>query len=173
MNKHGQESEIWSNWQRLKEKEKSRQLRILERVKKRKPDFSQISEIHESVFGQFDCLSCANCCKTARPTFNRTDIRRIARHMGYTEGELEKAYLQEDAQGDFVPRTMPCPFLESNNDCRIYDVRPASCRSFPHTDVRDAWNRSKHMAATAQVCPAAFAIIQRLAQISGLGIQGW
>lgn len=163
-----QPSAIWVDWSRLKEKEAGAQLRILEKIKKRKPDFGQILKIHAEVFTEFDCLTCANCCKTARPTFNRTDVKRIARYLGMKEGELEAQYLLADAEGDFVPKEMPCPFLQPDHTCQIYEARPASCRSFPHTDVRDAWNRPKHMARTAQVCPAAFAIIQKMDRSAGL-----
>lgn len=79
-------------------------------------------------------------------------------------GELEKQYLKADADGDFVPQSRPCPFIEPDNRCRVYEARPKSCRGFPHTDNPEAWERHQRMAGNAAACPAAFAIVEKFRQ---------
>ena len=155
--------EIFSDWQSNRQKVKGPYLRLLQKVKKRKPDFNQLVAIHEEVFKEVDCLKCANCCKTAHPIFSRTDIKRISSYMGTTESAFELQYLQADNEGDYFPKAMPCPFLADDNNCRIYDVRPKSCRSFPHTDSKDGWERPEWMAKNTISCPAAFEIVKRIA----------
>ena len=76
--------------------------------------------------------------------------------------EFESQYLRIDEDNDWVLKQLPCPFLGGDNRCAIYEHRPKACREFPHT------NRSKfhQIASLTQkniaICPAAFAIVERL-----------
>lgn len=56
-----------------------------------------------------------------------------------------------------------CIFLESDNKCGIYDVRPTQCRTYPYwpgvMESSKTWNEEKPMCEgidneTAPVCPA-------------------
>lgn len=134
---------------------------FLRRFSKSLPSGKVISEAHHSVFDSFDCLQCANCCKNSSPVFSRTDIGRIASFLRLSAADFEIQYLKSDAEGDFIPREKPCPFLDEMNYCRVYEVRPRSCRSFPHTDQPEAWTRHARMAGNARACPAAFAIVEK------------
>lgn len=125
------------------------------------PNYRVLAEEHEAVFSGFDCLQCASCCKNSSPVFNRTDISRIAAFLGMKPSELEQKHLRADEDGDFVPKSRPCPFLLDNNHCEVYEVRPKSCRGFPHTDNPEAWERASLMAGNAAACPAAFAIVEK------------
>ena len=139
---------------------------FLKRFSASLPAHRVLAREHDIVFSEFDCLQCASCCKNSSPVFNRTDISRIAAFLGTKPAELELRYLQADADGDFVPRTKPCPFLGEDNRCDVYEVRPKSCRGFPHTDNPDAWERHKLMAGNAAACPAAFAIVEKFRKFS-------
>ena len=53
-------------------------------------------------------------------------------------------------------------FLESDNKCFIYDVRPKACREFPHTDRKKFQQISDLTLKNVAVCPAAFTIVEEM-----------
>ena len=83
--------------------------------------------LHHEAFKKIDCLDCAACCKNYSPRFKQQDIKRIARSLNMKERDFELTYLVSDEDHDFVLQSKPCPFLEKDNKCQIYDVRPSDC----------------------------------------------
>lgn len=135
---------------------------FLQRFARQKPDINRLLTLHEQTFAKVDCLACGNCCKTAHPIFTRTDTARIAQYLGIKTTDLEKQFLTADAEGDLVPNQLPCPFLNNDNTCQVYEVRPKSCRSYPHTDAREGWERPALLAKNTLTCPAAFHIVEEI-----------
>ena len=90
--------------------------------------------LHEEVFEETDCLSCANCCRSLGPRITDRDIERIASAKRMKHHEVVSTYLRIDEDNDYVFKNMPCPFLEADNYCSIYEDRPKACREYPHTD---------------------------------------
>lgn len=134
------------------------------RLKKRPPANidEEVVDLDQQVFAGIDCLQCANCCKTISPVFKDRDIDRIAKHLRMRPGEFTASYLYLDDEGDFVLKSSPCPFLESDNKCSIYEVRPFACRSYPHTatlPVRKSWEL---VIKNSAVCPAVYEITELL-----------
>lgn len=106
---------------------------------------------------RFECTQCGNCC-TGAPGFvwvNEEEIGAIARMLG--EPDLEKfeqlfvrqvknrKSLVEFPNGD-------CVFFDSEQrHCRVYDVRPRQCRTWPFWDSNiktpQAWKE------TCEICP--------------------
>ena len=93
-----------------KQKENRQFFQQLKKDRKRNLD-EAFQEMHEEVFEEIDCLSCANCCKTTSPRFISKDIDRIARHLRQKPGEFVEQYLHIDEDGDYVLNQAPCPFL--------------------------------------------------------------
>ena len=106
-----------------------------------------------------DCLSCANCCKTTSPIFRDADIRRISKHLRIKEGKFISDYLRMDEEQDYVLKSSPCSFLESDNTCSIYDVRPLACREYPHTDRKNMYQVLEITAENSLICPAVARIV--------------
>ena len=119
-------------------------------------------ELHEAEFEKTDCLECANCCKTTGPLFTSKDIERIAKHFRLRPGEFIGQYLQLDEDGDYVLQKLPCSFLDTENHCIIYDIRPKACREFPHTDRKKFHQISQLTLKNVTVCPAAFNIVEEM-----------
>lgn len=138
--------------------------KYLKKVKKRKPkQLDQImGSLHQEVFQEIDCLSCANCCKTTGPLFIPSDIKRISKRLKMRPNEFETNYLKVDEDGDKVLRQLPCPFLGADNYCSIYADRPKACREFPHTDRIKFHQLTEITAKNVAVCPAVFAMMERL-----------
>ena len=121
-----------------------------------------IHGLHEEVFAKTDCLNCANCCKTTGPLWSERDKERVAKHLRLKTGDFESAYLQLDEDGDWVLRQLPCPFLEADNACAIYDIRPKACREYPHTNRAKQAQILDLTQKNALICPAVGEIVARM-----------
>lgn len=121
--------------------------------------------LHEEVFEEIDCLTCANCCKTTSPIFYDTDIERLAKSLRIKAVDFAAKYLKVDEDGDQVLQSSPCPFLDSDNYCSVYDARPKACREYPHTDRKKMVQILELTHKNTQVCPAVFEIVDRLRKI--------
>ena len=137
----------------------------LKKADPRKLD-NEFHRLHDEVFQEIDCLTCANCCKTTSPIFYPTDIERAAKALRMKPGEFMDQYLRVDEDKDFVLKSAPCPFLGDDNYCRIYDDRPKACREYPHTDRKKMVQIMDLTAKNTQVCPAVFEMVERLKKIN-------
>lgn len=119
---------------------------------------------HDAVFERTDCLQCANCCKTTSPIFYQHDIERAAKGLGIKPGNFLQTYLEMDEEGDFVLTQAPCPFLEPDNRCGIYEHRPTACREYPHTNRKNMRQILSLTFRNTLVCPAVLEITERVKQ---------
>ncbi|MBS1682824.1 MAG: YkgJ family cysteine cluster protein [Bacteroidetes bacterium] len=119
-------------------------------------------QAHQEVFEEIDCLTCANCCKTTSPIFYQTDIERIAKFLKIKPGDFVTEYLRVDEDKDYVLKTSPCPFLDSENYCTVYSARPKACREYPHTDRKKMVQITELTYKNTLVCPAVLAMVERL-----------
>lgn len=122
-------------------------------------------QMHEEVFEELDCLTCANCCKTTSPIFYQTDIERVAKALRMKPGDFIETYLRVDEDNDFVLKSAPCPFLDSENYCTVYDSRPRACREYPHTDRKKMIQITELTFKNTLVCPAVLEMVERLKRI--------
>lgn len=137
----------------------------LKRKDARKVD-DAFHRVHEEVFEEIDCLTCANCCKTTSPIFYQTDIERAAKSLRMKPGEFIERFLRIDEDKDYVLKSAPCPFLDADNYCKIYADRPKACREYPHTDRKKMVQIMELTAKNTQVCPAVFEMVERLKKIN-------
>lgn len=121
-----------------------------------------MQDLHEEEFERTDCLECANCCKTTGPLFTDKDIERIAKYLKLKPQQFVAQYLRLDEDNDHVLQQLPCTFLDAENYCMIYDVRPKACREFPHTDRKKFQQISNLTLKNVAVCPAAFRIVENM-----------
>ena len=121
--------------------------------------------MHDEVFEETDCLTCANCCKTTSPVFYSTDIERMAKALRMKPGDFTEKYLRIDEDKDYVLRQAPCPFLGSDNYCSVYEARPTACREYPHTDRKRMEQILDLTYRNTIVCPAVLEITERLKKV--------
>ncbi|QWX84328.1 YkgJ family cysteine cluster protein [Cellulophaga sp. HaHaR_3_176] len=134
------------------------------KLKKKPPknlDYT-MQELHEDEFERTDCLTCANCCKTTGPLFTNSDVERIAKSFRQKPQQFIEQYLRIDEENDYVLQQVPCTFLDADNYCSIYDVRPKACREFPHTDRKKFQQISNLTIKNVAICPAAFNIVEEM-----------
>ena len=121
--------------------------------------------LHDEVFEEMDCLTCANCCKTTGPIFYQTDIERVAKSLRLKPGEFIEQYLRIDEDKDYVLKSSPCPFLDGDNYCKVYDSRPKACREYPHTNRKKMVQIMDLTYKNTLVCPAVLEMVERLKKI--------
>jgi uncharacterized protein len=148
-----------------KEQENRKFLSRLRKKDSRKVD-DMFHSVHYEVFEEVDCLKCANCCKTTSPIFYQNDIERLAKALRIKPGDFIETYLKIDEDGDHVLESSPCPFLDHENYCKVYDDRPKACREYPHTDRKKIVQITDLTLKNSLVCPAVFEMLERLRAIA-------
>jgi len=123
--------------------------------------------VHDQVFEEIDCLTCANCCKTTSPIFYQTDIERVAKSLRMKPGDFIETYLRIDEDKDYVLKSSPCPFLDSDNYCKVYAERPKACREYPHTNRKKMVQIMDLTHKNTLVCPAVLEMVERLRKVIG------
>lgn len=150
-----------------KAKSQSRENRELLNKLKRKPPRHLddiFHEAHDNAFEEIDCLACANCCKTTSPIFYEKDIDRLAKRLRIKPGEFIDKYLRIDEDKDYVLQKAPCPFLDHENYCMVYEDRPTACREYPHTDRKNMHQILDLTYKNTLVCPAVLQIMEEIKQ---------
>jgi Fe-S-cluster containining protein len=143
-------------------KEHEEELKVfLKRVIKKKPRNldDKFQDAHEKAFEKIDCMDCGNCCKTTSPIFRDIDVKRIAKKFKCSTKEFENNYLQRDEDDDLVLKTAPCTFLDEDNSCSIYDMRPQACREYPHTNRKKVVQVMELTEKNMLICPAVSRIL--------------
>lgn len=125
-----------------------------------------IHDLHDDVFDEIDCLACANCCRSLGPRLTDKDIEKMASATRSKPSEVVEQYLRIDEDGDYVFRSMPCPFLMEDNYCMIYENRPKACREYPHTDRKRFYQIHSLTVKNAETCPAVFELLERFRKLS-------
>lgn len=125
---------------------------------------AMLAEKEREVWQETDCLTCANCCKTMTPTFNKQDLKRISAHFNMTVEEFQKKWLRKERGGDrdWLNKTEPCQFLNlKDNKCSIYAIRPADCAGFPHLSkkFKDFVHIHKQ---NVEYCPATYRLVEKM-----------
>src|ERR1035437_1527791 len=134
------------------------------KLKRKKP--KQLDDIthqlHDKVSDQFDCLTCANCCKSIGPRITDKDIERIAHKLKMKEVDFIARYLRIEDDQWYIFKESPCPFLLPDNYCLIYEFRPKACREYPHTDRRRFYLLLDLTMLNRELCPIVYEVVERL-----------
>lgn len=139
--------------------------KLVSRIQRKPKRHAQAQEVHDAVFEEIDCLSCANCCKSIPPIVSQRDAKRIAKRLQISKTEFLDKYTTTDEDGDMVINASPCPFLESDNKCRIYEDRPAACKAYPHSGDFDFYKNLSLHKRNMKYCPGLMEIVKRMASL--------
>ena len=148
----------------LTDKTRTETAAFLKKLKKKKPknldDF--VHGLHIDAFSQFNCLDCANCCKTIGPRLTNKDIDQLAKHFKIRPSEFLEQYVVTDEDGDFVFKEHPCPFLMPDNYCMVYENRPKACREYPHTNRKRFYQILTLSHKNCETCPVVYEIFEEM-----------
>ncbi|HTA43026.1 MAG TPA: YkgJ family cysteine cluster protein [Bryobacteraceae bacterium] len=155
---------------RLGEKKQGENERFRRHLKRHNFPELRFRRVAEEVESQIDCRSCASCCKVAETDVTKRDIDRLARYLGISSREFIERYTTMSAFEQEEPilrrRESGCIFLDGN-DCSIYEVRPDTCRDFPHL-IRGAGSfesRMWQMVDRATYCPIVYNSLEEFKEI--------
>ena len=123
-----------------------------------------VHQLHMDISEKINCLDCANCCRQLGPAIYDKDIERMSKYLRMKPSQLTEKYLRIDEDGDYVFKSMPCPFLMQDKYCSIYEVRPKACREYPHTDRKKFYQIHALTIKNAETCPAVFHTLEQLKQ---------
>ena len=165
------QAKIEQEWKRNAAKQTDASFRFLTSLKFKSADRVDkvASVLHQEAFEKIDCTQCANCCKTAKPTLSLTDVERISTHLKISVEELERNYLipSKEAANTWDMNALPCPFLNQENLCTIYEVRPLACQDYPNTHKEGFTSRRYGHTANTEICPASYYIVERMKENFG------
>lgn len=87
---------------------------------------------------RFRCTGCGQCCTgdpaTHYVAVSRDEQKRIYRFLGISARQFRRQYLEtaaDDSEGIRLLDSNRCPFLQPDQRCRIYSVRPDQCLTYP------------------------------------------
>jgi len=152
------------SWEKKSKESTKKYTSYLKRVDK-KTILKQLPDAHEEAFSKINCLDCSACCKNYSPRFKMPDIKRISKYLRVKETEFMKTYLTLDVEGDYVLQTKPCSFLNEDNTCNIYDVRPSDCQRFPYTDEDVFFKKPLITLKNSEFCPAVYYVLEKLTEV--------
>ena len=151
---------FFHNWQQKSKEHQKKYTQWLKRSNKNAV-LKILPALHEEAFDAIDCLTCGNCCKGYSPRFKTPDIKRISKVLGLKESVFIEQYLALDAEGDYVAKSAPCPFLGTDNVCSIYENRPSDCARFPYTNEDVILKRPQITLKNSEFCPAVFYVLEK------------
>jgi len=139
--------------------EKKENMRFKDFLKSDRLDQKEFSTIVKEVTEKIDCTTCGNCCRVLKTTLDQEDIDRIAQHLHMSVEDFIEEYVTKNAEGIYEVKHVPCSFLQNDNTCQIYEVRPEECKGYPYLD-KDVTTRCIQFFANAEVCPIVFNVLE-------------
>ncbi|SHE91143.1 Putative zinc-or iron-chelating domain-containing protein [Desulforamulus putei DSM 12395] len=101
--------------------------------------FAKLEQIYANL-PRTSCDGCATCCKWGSPPAFFIEYLNMYR---YVRDNMKKDWLDilkkstEYFYLELVDVNQKCPFLNDDNNCSIYNVRPFSCRSYGLLSKKD------------------------------------
>lgn len=114
----------------------------LERLLHNNFDKEELLEMYENIMQteplklkilkKIKCKKCGWCCKNQSAMLTIEDVKRLTIYFKYSYDQFSEKYLDERMKIPYLKS--PCPFLDSDNKCSIYHVRPKVCKIYPFVD---------------------------------------
>lgn len=120
-----------------------------------------VHRLYKTISEKIDCTKCGNCCKEQCLTITKNEIKRLSEHLKISISEFEKQFIKIDEDGDKIFAHNPCKFLK-NNQCDIYELRPETCKSYPHLHKKEFITRLFGVINNYSICPIVYNVYEVL-----------
>ena len=114
----------------------------LERLLRNNFNKKELLEMYENIIGteplklkilkKIKCKKCGWCCKNQSAMLTMEDVKRLMVYFKCDYDQLSEKYLDKRMKIPYLKS--PCPFLDGENKCSIYHVRPKVCKIYPFVD---------------------------------------
>lgn len=125
-----------------------------------------VETLNAEVEAQIDCTTCGNCCKHLHAAALETELPALAAYQKLSVEEFKTKFLTPYKEA-FYFSTTPCPMLQSDNHCSIYEQRPLSCRTFPNLTAPHFKYRFHSVMEKYPICPIVFNVVEKLKSALG------
>ena len=105
------------------------------------------------ILKKFQCQNTGNCCLTPGYVYvNEQNIQSMAKELAVSPEFFKDHFVQKINGWTVVasPTFRTRCFLDANLQCRVYQSRPESCRSYPDWDV--IWENESSLQKEAKSC---------------------
>ena len=157
-------TEYYKRRANAKKKALTADLKVLVR-KKPKGIVAAVKKVSAETWQEVDCKSCGHCCMSMTPTWKKSEIKRVAAHVGLTYQEyFDKFLYKEDDTGDIMNNSTPCQHFDRKKGlCSIYEIRPHDCATFPHFHRTDFLDQVDEVfVPNMPRCPATLVMVEKL-----------
>jgi len=105
--------------------------------------------IHQRQSLRFKCTACGKCCTGNEDHYiamSKKEAKNIQTFLNITQRWFRRRYVKHLTRNILTARMHKgrCVFLNKNNECLIYDLRPIQCRTYPYwpelLETQKAWN---------------------------------
>ena len=85
----------------------------------------------------FECTECGACCHGDHDSYietNKVELDAIREYLGLSFANFFRTYTLRYTDGTYGIRIKDngrCSFLDQQNQCKIYPVRPTQCKTYP------------------------------------------
>lgn len=127
------------------------------------PKYTTIDYYRMACHSLFECKRCGTCCTTGDPIrLKNEDIAKIAKHLKIPMNKAIRKLTIPDTDKKGVLKfkhILPCKFYDATAKvCKIYSVRPWSCRIFPFLGIYGSENQVK----VNESCPGSIETMKML-----------
>jgi Fe-S-cluster containining protein len=127
-----------------------------------------LKEAEQATWKEVSCVTCGHCCAEMTPTWRKSEIKRVAAHMGMTYNEYYEKYLYtEEKSGDIMNDSTPCQHYNlKTRMCTIYEIRPLDCAEFPHFHRKDFYDQVNDVfTPNIPRCPATLVWVEKIEEL--------
>lgn len=152
----------------MKSNEEIKNRKVLQIQKKYRKNPQQAGGLAMTIYTEFSekhpCTSCARCCSELGPRLTQNDIHTLAKHLSLKTTEVFNRYCKSDEDSDIIFKTMPCPFLQADKLCSVYEARPRACREYPHISAEDFCKMLPLHDKNYACCPAVKEVVNKMSK---------
>ncbi len=95
-------------------------------------NITQTEPLKIKILKKMKCKKCGWCCKNQNAMLNIEDVKRLMVHFKCNYDQFSEKYLDRRMKIPYLK--YPCPFLDNDNRCNIYHIRPKVCKIYPFID---------------------------------------
>ena len=115
---------------------------------------NEMDTLKKSVLSRFQCQQSGNCCRVDGYVYvTSKEAQDMADYLKIDLETFHSRYVEDDRGWKLIASKThrPSCFLNSCQQCEVYDVRPEHCRTYP--DWPEIWQSQETLLKETGTCP--------------------